>query len=169
MVKRYILLLGILFSTFTPLQTVKAETVPKAEDLYVTTEDIISDIVFPTIDKRVIKEYGQDTLFGWEMKGIVGITYNDNHSYDVSVRIDIHSRNLDNNKEDIVEVRISPSCDSDKLNKLKCNHGFKIEILDYKHLSPSDELTTTSKAQNEYLTKIIKKEKLEELYAKRVL
>ena len=59
--------------------------------MYVTTEDIISDIVFPTIDKRVIKEYGQDTLFGWEWKRIVGITYNDNHSYDVSVRIEIPS------------------------------------------------------------------------------
>ncbi|WP_077215202.1 hypothetical protein [Bacillus dakarensis] len=159
MVKICIFLFGILFSTFIPLQTVKAETVPKAEDLYVTIEDIISDIVFPSIDKRVIKEYGQDTLFGWEWKRIVDISYNDNHSYDLSVRIKIPSKNLDNNKEDLVKVRISPSCDSDKLNKLKCNHGFKIEILDYKHLSPPAELPTT-KAQNENLTEIMKKKKL---------
>lgn len=130
------ILFGLLFFIFTPLQTVIAETVPKKEDVYVTTEDIILDIIFPIIDRRVMKEYGEDTLFGWNMKRIVGITYNDNHSYDVSVRIDIPSESHDNNHEDIVRVRISPSCDSKKLNKLKCNHGSKVEIVDYKHLSP---------------------------------
>jgi hypothetical protein len=30
---------------------------PFAEDWYVTPEDIIRDIVFPSIDKRVMKEY----------------------------------------------------------------------------------------------------------------
>lgn len=114
---------------------VKAETIPKAEDIYMTAEDIVSDLVFPTIDKRVIIEYGGDTLFDWQWQRIVGINYNDNHSYDVAVRILIPSKNNDNDKEDLVKVRVSPSCDSGKLNKLKCNHDFKIEILDYKHLS----------------------------------
>jgi hypothetical protein len=135
MVKKYLILLGLGFSflAFTLTQVVNSETVLNVEGMYVTTEDIISDIVFPTIDKRVIKEYGQDTLFGWEWKRIVGITYNDNHSYDVSVSIEIPFKNPDDYKEDLVKVRISPSCDSEKL---KCNHGFDIEILDYKHLSP---------------------------------
>jgi hypothetical protein len=133
MVKKYLILLGsgFLFLVFTLTQVVNSETVLNVEGMYVTTEDIILDIAFPTIDKRVIKEYGKDTLFGWEWKRIVGITYNDNHSYDLSVRIEIPSKNPDDYKEDLVKVRISPSCDSDKL---KCNHGFKIEILDYKHL-----------------------------------
>lgn len=135
MVKQYLILLGIFLFAFTPLQMVKAETIPKAEDIYMTTEDIFSDLVFPTIDKRVIKEYGGDTLFDWQWQRIVGINYNDNHSYDVAVRILIPSKNNDNDKEDLVKVRVSPSCDSGKLNKLKCNHDFKIEILDYKHLS----------------------------------
>lgn len=56
MVKQYLILLGFLLCAFTSMQSVKAETVPKVEDSYVTTEDIISDLVFPTIDKRVIKE-----------------------------------------------------------------------------------------------------------------
>ena len=138
MKKQYLILLGlgILFLVFVPKQIVKSEIISNGEEMYVTTEDIILDIVFPTIDKRVIKEYGQDTHFGWEWKRIVGITYNDNHSYDVSVRIEIDPENSDEYKEDLVKVRISPSCDSDKLNKEKCNHGFKIEILEYKHLTP---------------------------------
>lgn len=137
MVKKYLILLGsgFLILVFTLTQVVKSETDFNVKELYVTTEDIILDIVFPTVDKRVIKEYGQDTLFGWEWQRIVGITYNDNHSYDVSVRIGIPSENADVNKEDLVKVRISPSCDSDSINKLKCNHGFKVEILEYKHLS----------------------------------
>ena len=138
MKKQYLILLGlgILFLVFVPKQIVKSEIISNGEEMYVTTEDIILDIVFPTIDRRVIKEYGQDTHFGWEWKRIVGITYNDNHSYDVSVRIEIDPENSDEYKEDLVKVRISPSCDSDKLNKEKCNHGFKIEILEYKHLTP---------------------------------
>ncbi|ALC85265.1 hypothetical protein AM499_05120 [Bacillus sp. FJAT-22090] len=56
-------------------------------------------------------------------------------SYDVTVRIEIPSKNIDDAKVDLVKVRIFPSCDSGKINKQKCNHGFKIEILDYKHLS----------------------------------
>jgi hypothetical protein len=137
MVKQYLILLGFLLSAFTPLQTVKAESISKVEDWYVTTEDIISDIVFPSIDKRVAKEYGRDSLFGWQWKRIVGIDYNKNHSYDVSIRIEVPS---DSNKpfdyvEDLVKVRISPSCDSEKLNKQLCNHDFNIEVLDYKHLS----------------------------------
>ena len=135
MVKQYLILLGFLFIILTSTQVVKSETVPKIEEMYVTTEDIISDIIFPTVDKRVLKEYEQNTLFDWQWKRILNITYNDNHSYDVTVKIEIPSKNFDDAKEDIVKVRISPSCDSDKINKQKCNHGFKIEVLDYKHLS----------------------------------
>lgn len=135
MVKQYLILLGFLFIVLTSTQVVKSETVPKAEEMYVTTEDIISDIIFPTVDKRVIKEYGQDTLFDWQWKRILDITYNDNHSYEVTVKIEIPSKNFDDAKEDVVKVRISPSCDSDKINKQQCNHGFNIEVLDYKHLS----------------------------------
>ena len=136
MKKQYLILVGLLFLIVIPKQIVKSETISNVEGMYVTTEDIIADIVFPTIDKRVIKEYGQDSLFGQEWRRIVGITYNDNHSYDVSVKIEIDPENSDEYKEDLVKVRISPSCDSDKLNKEKCNHGFKIEMLEYKHLSP---------------------------------
>ena len=136
MIKRYLILLGCLFLIFTLTQVVKSETNSEVEGMYVTTEDIILDILFPIIDKRVIKEYGQDAHISWQWKRIVGMTYNDNHSYDVAVRIEIPSKNLDDAKEDLVKVRISPSCDSDKINKQKCNHEFEIKILDYKHLSP---------------------------------
>lgn len=136
MVKRYLFLLGFLFIVLTLTQVVvKSETNSVGEGMYVTTEDIILDIVFPIIDKRVIKEYVQNTLLYWEWEGIVDIAYNDNHSYDVTVKIEIPSKKLDDAKEDLVKVRISPSCDSGKINKQKCNHEFKIEILDYKHLS----------------------------------
>ncbi|MEK5078022.1 hypothetical protein MKX73_03320 [Solibacillus sp. FSL W7-1436] len=139
MVKHYLVLLGFILIILTSMQVAKSETIPKAEEMYVTTEDIISDIIFPTIDKRVIKEYGGDNRLIWHWKRIVGITYNENHSYDVTVRIEIPSKdineNVENVKEDLVKVRISPSCDSEKINKQKCNHGFEIEILDYKHLS----------------------------------
>jgi len=137
MIKQYLVLLGFVFIILIPTQIVKSETNSEAEDMYVTTEDIILDIIFPTIDKRVIKEYGGENLFDWQWKRIIGITYNDNHSYDVIVRIEIPPKNLnDDVKEDLVKVRISPSCDSEKINKQKCNHEFEIEILDYKHLSP---------------------------------
>ncbi len=136
MVKQYLVLLGLLFIVLTPSQVVKSETNSEVEGMYVTTEDIILDLLLPIIDKRVIKEYGQDTLISWHWKRIVGITYNENHSYDVTVRIEIPSKNLDDFKEDLVKVRISPSCDSDRINKQKCNHEFEIEIVDYKHLSP---------------------------------
>lgn len=139
MVKHYLVLLGFILIILTSMQVAKSETIPKAEEMYVTTEDIISDIIFPTIDKRVIKEYGGDNRLIWHWKRIVGITYNENHSYDVTVRIEIPSKdineNVENVKEDLVKVRISPSCDSEKINRQKCNHGFEIEILDYKHLS----------------------------------
>ncbi|MDM5205321.1 hypothetical protein [Cytobacillus kochii] len=131
MLKRYVIILGFLLFAINPIQTTKAESVPKAVGSYVTTEDIIFDLVFPTIDKRVIKEYGDGPLFGWNWKRIVGISYNDNHSYDVAIRIVIP----DKNREDLVMVRISPSCNNEKLNKLKCNHDFMVEVLDYKHMS----------------------------------
>ncbi|WP_397538926.1 hypothetical protein [Rummeliibacillus pycnus] len=137
MVKQYFALLGFVFLVLIPTQIVKSEVNSEVEGMYVTTEDIISDIIFPIIDKRVIKEYGGDNLFYWQWKRIVGITYNDNHSYDVTVRIEIPPKNFnDDVKEDLVKVRIFLSCDSEKINKKICNHKFKIEILDYKHLSP---------------------------------
>lgn len=101
MIKQYLALLGFVFIILIPTQIVKSETNSEAKMMYVTTEDIILDIIFPTIDKRVIKEYGGDNLFDWQLKRIVGITYNDNHSYDVTVRIEIPPNNLnDNVKED---------------------------------------------------------------------
>ncbi|MDF2902766.1 MAG: hypothetical protein K0S25_404 [Bacillus sp. (in: firmicutes)] len=136
MVKLYLILLGFLLFAFTPIQVIKAESVSKVEqEMYVTTEDIIADIVFPTIDKKVQKEYGHN--LNWQWVRIVGINYNDNHSYDVAVRIQVSS---ERNKpldyvEDLVKVRIAPSCDSEKLNKQLCKHDFNIEILEYKHLS----------------------------------
>ena len=136
MFKKHLFLTGLLFMVISFTQVVISESISENEEMYVTTEDIILDIVFPTIDKRVIQEYGGDNLFGWELKRIASITYNDNHSYDVTISIEIPPENFnDEVKEDLVKVRISPSCESEKLNKQKCNHEFKIEILDYKHLS----------------------------------
>ncbi|WP_078546788.1 hypothetical protein [Litchfieldia alkalitelluris] len=133
MIKQSFILLGLTFA-FIPQQNVMVESAPKVEDLYVTTEDIVLDLIMPIIDKRVIKEYGGGPLFDWQIQRIVGIAYNDDHSYDVSVRINIPSGN-DNTKEDLVKVRVSPSCDSGKINKQVCNHDFRVEIVEYKHLS----------------------------------
>jgi hypothetical protein len=109
------------------------EIKPYAEDWYVTPEDIVLDIVFPAIDKRVIKEYG-DGLFSWQSQRIVGIIYNNNHSYDVSVRLQVpDERNIPGNyAQDLVKVRVSPSCESPKIG---CSHGIKVEVLEYKHES----------------------------------
>lgn len=134
MVKQYIILLGFLVFIFTPLQVVKAYPVSDEED-YVTTEDIVSDIVFPSIDKRVMKEYGGNAAtFGWQWERIVGMHYNRDHSYDVYIRIRVpdHSNKPFDYVQDLVKVRIFPSCDSPKIG---CKHDFKIKILDYKHLS----------------------------------
>ena len=110
------------------------EIKPFADDWYVTPEDIIRDIIFPSIDKRVMKEYpGNDAAtFGWQSQRIVGIVYNNNHSYDISVRIQVpdNSNNPLEYAEDLVKVRVSPSCDSPKI---RCSHGFKVEIIDYEH------------------------------------
>jgi hypothetical protein len=130
MVKQCLVLLGFLLFAFIPLQTADAKTVSNVEGQHVTTEDIVRDIIFPIIDKRLIKEYGSDAS-SWYGK-IVGITYNDNHSYDVEVRTQIRS----NNKKDLVKVRIFPFCHIEKFNELKCNRGLNIEIEEYKHLSP---------------------------------
>ncbi|RRN67721.1 hypothetical protein EI200_22015 [Peribacillus simplex] len=91
--------------------------------------------MFPTLDKKIEKEYGRN--LGWQWQRIVGISYNENHSYDVDIKIQVSSERNEplDYVDDQVKLRISPSCDSEKLNHLKCNHGFKIEILDYKHLS----------------------------------
>ncbi|MGE7186273.1 hypothetical protein ACQKKK_20575 [Peribacillus sp. NPDC006672] len=118
MAKRYLILLGFFLFAITPLQTVKAESVSKVEqEIYVTTEDIISDIVFLTIDKKVQKEYS-DNMIGWKWKRIAGIKYNDNHSFDVTVRIQVPSQHNDY-VDDLVKERISPSCNSENLNKLE--------------------------------------------------
>lgn len=114
------------------------EIKPYAEDWYVTPEDIIRDIIFPAIDKRVIKEYGgkmgSGSGFGWQQQRIENIIYNNNQSYDISIRIQVpDSNNIPiNYAEDLVKVRVSPSCDSPKIG---CSHGFKVEVLDYKHLN----------------------------------
>lgn len=71
MVKRYLILVGLLLVVFTPLQAVKADSVSNEEN-YVTTEDIVLDIIFPTIDKRVMKEYGGNAAtFGWQTKELL--------------------------------------------------------------------------------------------------
>jgi hypothetical protein len=109
------------------------EIKPYAEDWYVTPEDIIRDIIFPAIDKRVIKEYGEDGLFGWQSERIVGIVYNNNHSYDISLEIQVpgdSAKPFDDVTYDLVKVRVSPSCDSPKIG---CSHGFKVDVLDYQH------------------------------------
>lgn len=136
MVKHYLILIGFVFIVLILAQNTISEANSEAEELYVTTEDIVSDIILPIIEKRVIKEYGGDNDLVWNRRGIVDITYNNNHSYDVTVRIDIPSEQLNGNgKEDLVKVRLSPSCDSEKINKQICNHEFKLEIIEYKHIS----------------------------------
>jgi hypothetical protein len=109
------------------------EIKPYADDWYVTPEDIIRDIIFPAIDKRVIKEHGEDGLFGWQQGRIKNIVYNNNHSYDISLEIqvpDASAKPFENVKYDKVKVRVSPSCDSPKIG---CSHGFNVEVLDYQH------------------------------------
>ncbi|MGM0846059.1 MAG: DUF3888 domain-containing protein [Bacillota bacterium] len=133
MIKRCLLLLGLIFA-FTPQQNILAEANPKAEDLYVTTEDIVLDIISPIIDKRMIKEYGDEHFFDWKLQRIIEIKYNDNHSYEVSVQVNIPSDH-GNTKEDLVKVRLSPSCDRGNSKMQRCTHGFKIEIVEFKHLS----------------------------------
>ncbi|WP_087973521.1 hypothetical protein [Oceanobacillus rekensis] len=133
MVKNCLFLLGALLFAVTSLQSVQAEPASNIEDDYVTTEDIIEDIVFPTIDKKVIEKYGSEDAFGWQLSRIVGIDYNNNHSYDLSMQIKIDIKdNPHKFTEDLVKVRIYPSCDSEKI---ECDHGFKIEMLDYKQLT----------------------------------
>ncbi|MCM3601035.1 hypothetical protein M3175_09855 [Robertmurraya korlensis] len=110
------------------------EVKPYEDDWYVTPEDIIRDIIFPAIDKRVIEEYGGKDAsgFGWQQRRIVNIVYNNNHSYDISLRIQVpdSENNPFQYTEDFVKVRVSPSCDSPKIG---CSHGFKVEVLDYEH------------------------------------
>ncbi|MEN2766909.1 hypothetical protein [Ornithinibacillus xuwenensis] len=110
------------------------EIKPYAEDWYVTPEDIIWDIIYPTIDKRVIKEYGgkESSGFGWRKQRIVNIVYNNNHSYDISIRIQVPNNNPLKYVEDLVKVRVSPPCDSPKIS---CKHSFTVEVLEYKHLT----------------------------------
>ncbi|MBT2655389.1 hypothetical protein J7E81_09080 [Bacillus sp. ISL-18] len=131
MVKQYLIFLGFIIFAFTPLQTVNAESISIVQEHYVTTEDIVRDILSPIIDKRLIKEYGLDAST-WVWERIDRITYNDNYSYDVAVRVHIPS----NDKYNLVKLRIFPFCDSEKSKELKCNQGLNIEIVEYKHISP---------------------------------
>jgi hypothetical protein len=133
MIRKCLLLFGVLLFSLSSLPIVQASTSSNAVDDYVTTEDIISDIVFPSIDKKVVEAYGNEDAFGWQLRRIVGIDYNENHSYDVSMRINIDIKdNPHKFTEDLVKVRIYPSCDSDKI---ECNHDFKVEMLVYRHLT----------------------------------
>lgn len=86
MVKHYLILIGFVFIGLILAQNTKPEANSEMEEVYVTTEDIVSDIIFPIIDKRVIIEHGGDNHLIWHWKRIVGITYNENHSYDVTVK-----------------------------------------------------------------------------------
>ncbi|GIO26369.1 hypothetical protein [Ornithinibacillus bavariensis] len=125
----------LLFSLNNLVDATTEEIKPFAEDWYVTTEDIIWDIIFPAIDKKVIEEYGgqEDSGFGWQKQRIVKIVYNNNHSYDISIKIQVPT--FENSpfaySEDLVKVRIYPSCDSPKI---ACDNNFNVEVLDYKHL-----------------------------------
>ncbi|MEH6944095.1 hypothetical protein [Bacillus sp. JJ722] len=137
--KRYFILLGFLLFTFFPLQSVSAETISKEEGIYVTTENIISDIVLPVLDRKVQKEYGDETIM-WNWRGIADLHYNNNHSYDIDVRVEVNPQLIKGKDQyevvdDLVTLRIYPSCDSNKINKMVCKHDFKIEVIDYKHLS----------------------------------
>ncbi|WP_042351616.1 hypothetical protein [Bacillus massiliigorillae] len=139
MTKRYLILFGFLSLAFFPFQSVHAESVSKEEGLYVTTEDIISDIVLPVLDRKVQKEYSDEHIM-WNWRGIADLHYNNNHSYDMDVRIEVNpqlvkGKNQYGVENDLVKLRISPSCDSNKINQMVCKHDFKIEILEYKHLS----------------------------------
>jgi hypothetical protein len=99
-VKKIIVLFTILllFNTDTMVSATPSESKeikPYAEDWYVTPEDIIRDIIFPAIDKRVIKEYGGKEVsgFGWQQRRIDNIVYNNNHSFDISLRIQVPDSN----------------------------------------------------------------------------
>lgn len=111
------------------------EIKPYAKDWYATSEDIILDIIFPSIDKRVMQEYpGKDgATLGWESQRFVGIVYNNNHSYDISIKIGVpdNANGPSEYTNDLVKVRVSPSCHSPKID---CRHGFDVEVLEYKHL-----------------------------------
>lgn len=54
MVKHYLILIGFVFIGLILAQNTKPEANSEMEEMYVTTEDIVSDIIFPIIDKRVI-------------------------------------------------------------------------------------------------------------------
>ncbi|MFE8697614.1 hypothetical protein ACFYKT_14830 [Cytobacillus sp. FJAT-53684] len=112
------------------------EIKPYADDWYVTPEDIIRDIIFPYIDKRVMQEYPSNdyAAFRWQAQRIVGIVYNNNHSYDISISLQVPDERIApvNYAQDLVKVRVSPSCDSPKIG---CGHGFKVEVLDYEHMN----------------------------------
>lgn len=128
----FILFVALLFAVL-PSSNTQAESLSNNENGYVTTEDIISDIIFPSVDKKVVEEYGDEDAFGWELHRITGIKYNHHHSYDVTVRIKIDMKdNPHKFTEDSVTIRIYPPCDSEKI---ECNHDFKLEILEYQPIS----------------------------------
>lgn len=133
MFKKRLLTLGSSLLLLFNLQVAHTKSVSNVENNYFTTEDIVVDILFPSIDKVVIEKHGSEDAFGWELERIVEINYNENHSYDISMRIKIDIKDqLHKYSEDLIKARIYPSCNSEKI---ECDHDFKIEILDYKHLT----------------------------------
>nr|WP_263326832.1 DUF3888 domain-containing protein [Neobacillus sp. Marseille-Q6967] len=128
MVRRFIFVL--LFLAFIPLHAAQAKVSPSInQGIYVTTEDIILDIIFPKVDKSVQKEY-QNKNINWQWTRITDITYINNHSYEMNVKITVDGR--DWKAEDLVKVKILLPCDSNKLN---CKGKFKVAIINYHHLS----------------------------------
>ena len=138
--KSFLIFSVILTMVLAPF-IVEAETIKKEEG-YFTTEDIVSDIIFPVLDRRVQKEY-KDEHIRWDWDGLANIQYNSNHYYDITVRVEAHPQLIKGKDKygtsyDLAKLRISPSCDSNKINKMVCKHGFKIEIFEYERLSQEE-------------------------------
>lgn len=128
MVWRFVVV--ILLLAFIPYHAVEAKVATSInQEIYVTTEDIILDIIFPKVDKRVQKEYHNKNI-NWQWTRITDITYINNHSYEMNVKITVDGR--DGKAEDLVKVKISLPCDSNKLN---CKGKFKVAVIDYHHLT----------------------------------
>ncbi|GAF66927.1 putative phosphohydrolases [Bacillus sp. TS-2] len=114
-----------------PVQVVNSETNDLSqENTYVGTEDIILDILSSDIDKKVREEYKDNPIRGWEGGRVIQVIYHDDHSYEVWMRVVIHSDiNFREFKEDVIKMKIYPACGHSEIN---CDHEFKIEVIDYK-------------------------------------
>lgn len=71
-------------------------------------------------------------LLAGSHKGLLVMFYINNHSYDISISLKVpdESNDPDIYAQDLVKVRVSPSCNSPKIG---CSHEFKVEIVDYEH------------------------------------